>query len=36
VPVGALLAVLTIYFALAPKAAVPPVQGPKTITISIQ
>lgn len=36
VPVAGLLAVLTIYFALAPKGAVTPVQGPKTITISIQ
>jgi hypothetical protein len=36
VPVGGLLAVLTIYFALMPKAGVTPVQGPKTITISIQ
>jgi hypothetical protein len=36
VPVGGLLAVLTIYFALAPKATVTPVSGPKTITISIQ
>jgi hypothetical protein len=36
VPVSLLLAVLTVYFALSPKGAVPPVQGPKTITISIQ
>lgn len=36
VPVAVLLGVLTLYFALSPKAAVTPVQGPKTITISIQ
>ncbi len=36
VPVGGLLAVLTIYFALVPKSGVTPVSGPKTVTISIQ
>lgn len=36
VPVAVLLAGLTLYFALTPKTAVTPVQGPKTITISIQ
>lgn len=36
VPVGGLLAVLTVYFALTPKGTSTPVQGPKTITISIQ
>ena len=35
-PVALLLAGLTVYFALSPKGAVAPVQGPKTITISIQ
>ena len=35
-PVAGLLAVLTIYFALSPKATPTPVLGPKTITISIQ
>jgi hypothetical protein len=35
-PVAGLLALLTVYFALSPKAATTPVQGPKTITISIQ
>src|SRR5262249_44821398 len=35
-PVAGLLAVLTIYFVLSPKATPVPVQGPKTITISIQ
>jgi hypothetical protein len=35
-PVMGLLAVLTVYFVLSPKATVVPVQGPKTITISIQ
>lgn len=35
VPVAALLAGLTVYFALAPRPAAP-VSGPKTITISIQ
>jgi hypothetical protein len=36
IPVAVLLAGLTFYFALSPKTAVTPVQGPKTITISIQ
>lgn len=35
-PVAGLLAVLTVYFVLSPKVAPTPVQGPKTITISIQ
>jgi hypothetical protein len=35
-PVAGLLAVLTIYFVLSPKPTTMPVQGPKTITISIQ
>jgi hypothetical protein len=35
-PVAGLLALLTLYFVLSPKAAVTPVTGPKTITISIQ
>lgn len=35
-PVAGLLAVLTVYFVLSPKATPVPVQGPKTITISIQ
>lgn len=35
-PLGLLLAILTVYFALFPKQAVTPIQGPKTITISIQ
>lgn len=35
-PVAVLLAVLTVYFLLSPKTAAVPVQGPKTITISIQ
>ena len=35
-PVALLLAGLTVYFALSPKGAVTPVQGAKTITISIQ
>jgi hypothetical protein len=36
VPVAMILAGLTIYFALSPKAPVIPIQGPRTITISIQ
>lgn len=35
-PVAGLLAVLTVYFALAPKVPVTTVKGPKTITISIE
>lgn len=35
-PVAILLAGLTVYFALSPKSPAVPVQGPKTITISIQ
>lgn len=36
IPVATLLAGLTFYFALFPKGAVAPIQGPKTVTISIQ
>jgi hypothetical protein len=35
-PIALLLGLLTLYFALLPKAVVTPVQGPRTITISIQ
>jgi hypothetical protein len=35
-PLAGLLSVLTVYFVLSPKTAPVPVQGPKTITISIQ
>jgi len=34
-PVAGLLAVLTVYFVLSPKATPVPVQGPKTITLCI-
>jgi hypothetical protein len=35
-PVAGLLAVMTVYFVLSPKTPPVPIQGPKTITISIQ
>jgi hypothetical protein len=35
-PMAGLLALLTLYFVLSPKPALMPIQGPKTITISIQ